>query len=224
MTLSNGNSVVAKPPDLLALVSKTIQVLAAMGLAVSIILASLGMFWIAPLGNISPVSIGAMSGLYLVMHWRLRKDGLGPGESIILSVLYANAFAQTFEILYHFTFPIYFSFFVPPFLNGSDVRFLALEIVMLLPVALIKKHLRFGPVSALLLLFFAVNWGVWILYGFPQYYTTATFYPRILYASDTYHLSLILNFGAKTLLALLFASLAWGNQPRRLGLPVRPAG
>lgn len=184
-----------------------LRLLAIFGLGVSILLVAVGQFWVGALGNISPVSIGAVCGLYVLADRRFEKDGVSRGQSIILAVLFANAFVQSFEVIYHFTFPVYLNYLKPPFLNGDDIRYLALEGVMLLPALLVRKHLRFGFLSTLLISFFAFGWVLWVLYGFPQYFAEGLFYPQILPASDPYHLSLLLNFGLKAILALFFASL-----------------
>ena len=197
--------------------------MAFIALATSVGLAVLGQYWIAALGNISPFSTGAISGLYLLTESRLRRDGVSAGESIILSILFANVFAQTFEIVYHFTFPVYLNYFRPPFFDGSDVRYLVLEGVMLVPVFLVKRHLRFGALSAGLLTCFLVAWTTWVLFGFPQYFTGSFYFPRFFVASDPYLLSLYLNFGSKTILALFFASLVWPPNPWFLSSARSPA-
>ncbi len=181
--------------------------LALLGLVASIVLVLAGKLWVSALGGVSAVSLGCVCGLYYLMCSRLRQDGMGRGQSMVLAVLFANVFAQTYEVVYHFTFPVYFNYFSPPFFSGADVRFAALEAVVMMPVFLVRRHLRFGRLSALLLLLFAGIWSVWILYGFPQYFAVGTFYPRVLSSADPYHLSLLLNFGSKTVLALLFGSL-----------------
>lgn len=201
--------------NIVALLSCALCVAAAAAFAISVILVALGQFWIATIGNVSPVTVASVSGLYLLMNSRLRRDGVSAGLSIVLSILFANVFAQTFEVIYHFTFPVYLNYFRAPYLNGDDIRYLGLEGTMLLPVLLVRRTLRFGKVSAGLLLCFAVTWGIWILYGFPQYFATATYYPQVLRSSDPFHLSLILNFGSKAMLAAFFGSLAVGEHLNR---------
>lgn len=196
-----------------ALLSLFLRYVALATLAASAFLAALGQYWIAVLGNVSPFSTGAISGLYLLMDSRLRKDGASPGESIVLSILFANVFAQSFEVIYLFTFPVYLNYFRPPFFDGGDLRYLGLEGVMLVPILLVKRHLRFGALSGALVASFATMWTVWILCGFPQYFTDVFYYPRLLATPDSYHTSLFLDFGSKAILALFFASLAWS--PRR---------
>jgi hypothetical protein len=188
--------------------STALRVLAALGLAASIVLVAGGRLWIGALGDISTFSVGSVCFLYLLMETRLEKDSVGVGQSIVLAVLYANVFAQTYEVLYHFTFPVYLDYFKPPYLDGADLRYLALEGVMLAPVVLVKKQIRLGVASLALALAFAVVWAVWIMYGYPQYFTTDLFYQQTLAAKGNLRdLSLILNFGSKVILALFFGSL-----------------
>ncbi len=198
-----------------ALLARTLRLAAWLTLVASAILVALGQLWLAVIENTSPVSTGAVSGLYLLMDSRLRKDGVNQGESIILSILFANVFAQTFELIYHFTFPVYLNYFHPPFLTGDSIRYLALEGTMLLPILLLRKHLRFGVLSAGLLSCFVASWAVWILYGFPQYFTDVFYFPRLLSSQDPFHLSLWLNYGSKAILALFFGSVVWRPTPPR---------
>ena len=191
------------------LLSRLLRLVAWEALVASAILVVLGQFWVAIIEDVSPVSIAAVSGLYLLMDSRLRKDGVDLGESIVLSVLFANVFVQTYELIYHFTFPIYLNYFLPPFLNSDDVRYLVVEGTMLLPILLVRRHLRFGSLSSGLLLCFIASWAVWILYGFPQYFTNAFYFPRFLSSQDSFHLSLWLGYGSKAILALLFGSTVW---------------
>jgi len=188
--------------------SVSLRVLAALGLAASIVLVAGNHLWIGSLGDVSTFSVGSMCFLYLVMETRLERDAVGIGQSIVLAVLYANVFAQTYEILYHFTFPVYLNYFKPPFLDGPDLRYLALEGVMLAPIVLVRKQLRLGRASLVLAASFAVVWAVWVMYGYPQYFTVDLFYQQILVAKgNARDLSLILNFGSKTILALFFGSM-----------------
>ncbi len=197
-----------------AIFAHALRLVAWLVLVGSVILVALGQFWLSIIEDASPVSTGAVSGLYLLTDSRLRRDGVSQGESIILSVLFANVFLQTFELIYHFTFPVYLNYFQPPFLGGDAVRYLALEGTMLLPVLLLRRHLHFGILSAGLLSCFVASWAVWILYGFPQYFTDAFYFPRLLSSQDSFHLSLLLNYGSKTILALFFGSAVW--RPTRL--------
>ena len=188
--------------------STALRVIAALGLAASIALVAGDHLWIGSLGDISTFSVGSMCLLYLLMETRLERDSVGVAQSIVLAVLYANVFAQTYEVLYHFTFPVYLNYLKPPFLDGADLRYLALEGVMLAPIVLVLKQLRLGRASLVLAASFALVWAVWVMYGYPQYFTTDLFYQQALAIKGNLRdLSLVLNFGSKTILALFFGSL-----------------
>ena len=193
----------------MTLLSSLPRLIAWEALVASVILIVIGQFWVAAIEDISPVSLAAVSGLYLLMDSRLRKDSVRYGESFVLSILFANAFVQSFELIYHFTFPVYLNYFQPPFLSGDAIRYLVVEGTMLLPILLLRKHLRFGVLSAFFLLCFVATWTVWILYGFPQYFTNVFYFPRFLSSQDPFHLSLWLGYGSKAMLALSFGSMLW---------------
>jgi hypothetical protein len=72
---------------------------------------------------------------------------------------------------------------------------------------MLRKHLSFKKASIVALAVFASIWIVWIMYGFPQYFSSDYFYPRILKTDDPFTASLVLNFGSKPVLALFFVSL-----------------
>ncbi len=193
--------------DIIKIISIGLRAMAVVGLGTAILFVTLGQFWIYPLGRVSPITVGAVCGLYFIMDRRLEKDGVSRGQAIVLATLFANVFAQSFEIIYHFSFPIHLNYFKPPFLDGDGIKYLAMESTMLMPIFLVRRHLRFGAISAVLGSCFAIVWAVWILYGYPQYFALAYYYPQILFSNDPFHLSLWINFGSKTVLALFFASI-----------------
>jgi len=189
------------------ILSKALRILAFLGLLASLVLLAGGQLWIGALGDISTVSFGSVSFLYLLMETRLENDSVPTTSSVVLAVLYANVFLQTYEVLYHFTFPVYLNYFRPPFLSPADLRYIAFEALLLSPIVLVRKQVRFGWLSAGLAALFVAVWAAWILYGFPQYFTNDTYYFRVLTAESRRNTALVLNFGSKTVLALLFASL-----------------
>jgi hypothetical protein len=200
--LPNGSS-----RNIMKIISTLLRAMAIIGLGIAILFIALGQLWIYPLGRVSPITVGAVCGLYFLMDRRLEKDGVSRGQAIVLAILFANVFAQSFEMVYRFSFPIYLNYFKPPFLDGDGVKYLAMESIMLLPILLVRRHLRFGAISAILGSSFVMVWAVWILYGYPQYYALTYYYPQIIFSNDPFHLSLWINFGSKTILALFFASI-----------------
>ena len=185
---------------------------AAAGLVLSAVLVVLGQLWIAPLGGLSAISFGGACALSLIVYESLEHD-TGKGECIVLGILFANVCLQTYEVVYHFAFPVYFNYFKPPFFVADDARYLAFEGVMLLPVFLVRKRLRFGPVSKILLASFAATFALWILFGFPQYFVEGYYYPTVLSTPDPFRLSLLLDFGSKAILVFFFASLLLEGNP-----------
>lgn len=172
---------------------------AAVALLISLALTLRGYLWVYPLGGVSSVSVGCVAVLYVLGQYRFRSVGYSETRSFVLAVLFANAFLQCYELVYNVTFG------VP--LTGTEARSIILWLIMISPILLVQEHLTFSRYFALTLVVLAASWGVWILYGFPQYYLTGYSYPRFLVSSDPFHLSLWLNFGTKALLAALFATL-----------------
>jgi hypothetical protein len=176
-------------------------------LLASLILISKGQVWLVQLGYVSLVSIASVSVIYVLGQHRFRSVGYTEVKSIVLGVLFANAFLQFYELVYGLTFDLGGIVSDPGVFTGADLRTLILWLVMVSPILLVHEHLRFKWTGAVLLSLTSAVWVVWILYGFPQYYLPQYFFPQILKTSDPYHLSLWLNFGSKALLAAFFVSL-----------------
>lgn len=166
-----------------------------------------GEFWLGFLGNASPFSLGAMAILYLLSEHGLSHAQVGRINSVVLSALFANSFVALYELIYYFTYPIHLNYFRPPFLSGEGIRFLALQGLAILPILLMKQQLSIKKLSIVTLAILISIWSIWILYGFPQYFVEGYFYQRIFETVDPSRLSLVLNFGSKTMLAAFFASI-----------------
>ena len=141
-----------------------------------------------------------MAVIYALGQYRFRGAGYTEMKSIVLGVLFANAFLQCYELVYGLTFGLSAALGDPPTLTGTDVRTFILWLIMISPILLVHEHLRFKRTSAALLLLTGAVWVVWILYGFPQYYYSGYAFAQVLKTSDPFHLSLWLNFGSKALL------------------------
>jgi hypothetical protein len=187
------------------------RIVALLALLYSLSLIARQDFWISPLGGTSSISVGSASVLYLFAQYQLARDGRGELNSVVLGALFANAFLQTYEIIYHFTFPIYSLQY--PFLQGADVKFLIVDLTMVLPLLLMRKELSFKRVSAYALGLFVLSMIVWVLFGFPQYFSNVFYIQPVLHTGDPYHLSLALNYGSKVILAVFFLSLLKVRRP-----------
>jgi hypothetical protein len=86
---------------------------------------------------------------------------------------------------------------------------------------MLRRHLSFKKTSLAALVVFASIWIVWILYGFPQYFSNDYFYPRILKTDNPFATSLILNFSSKPILALFFISLLGAGSVNSLEVGLR---
>lgn len=180
---------------------------ALLAFAASLVLTYEGKLWVGPVGDISSISVGSVSVIYALSQYRFRSVGYTEMKSIVLGVLFANAFLQCYELAYGLTWSLSAVVNDPLTLTGTDVRTFLLWIVMISPILLVHEHLRFKRTGALLLLLTGGVWAAWILYGFPQYYLSGYFFPQYLHTTDPFHLSLWLNFGSKALLAVFFVSL-----------------
>ena len=169
------------------------------------VMTAIGRFWISQLGDFSSVGLASVCIIYTLAGEKFRKAGLSPSKSIVLALLFGNAFLQSYEIIYNLSFL--------PAITGAEVRTIVLLLVMLSPLFLMREYLQFNARTGLpLLVLFAATWAIWVLFGFPQYYTPGYRFLRFLSSSDPYSLSLLLNYGTKAILAAFFASLAEPSQ------------
>jgi hypothetical protein len=182
-------------------------VAAFLALLASLIWTYEGQLWVVPLGDVSSISVGSVAVIYALSQYRFKSVGYTDVKSVVLGVLFANAFLQLYELIYGLTWSLSGLINDPFSVTGTDVRTYLLWLIMISPILLVHEHLRFRWTSAALLSLFGAVWVAWILYGFPQYYLSGYFFPQILKTSDPYHLSLWMNFGSKALLAVFFVSL-----------------
>ncbi len=187
-------------------------VLGSYGGALIVLLASIaltiqGQIWVAQLGDVSSVSLALVSVIYVLSQYRFKSVGYDGTKSVVLGVLFANAFLQCYELIFGLTWDLGALLADPLSVTGTDLRTLLVWLVMISPVILVLQHLRFKRASAAVLVLTGAVWALWILFGFPQYYLSGYFFPQVLKTSDPFHLSLWLNFGSKALLAVFFVSL-----------------
>jgi len=191
---------------------------AVLALAASLVLTVQGRLWVTPLGDVSSISVGSVAVIYALSQYRFKCAGYSELKSVVLGVLFANAFLQCYEVIYGLTFGLSAALGDPPTLTGTDVRTFILWLIMISPIVLVHENLRFKLTSAALLFLFGAVWVVWILYGYPQYYYSGYAFAQVLKTSDPFHLSLWLNFGSKALLAVFFVSLLEPTKALRAAL------
>jgi hypothetical protein len=178
-----------------------------LALLASLALTVEGKLWVSQLGDVSSISLASVSVIYVLSQYRFAKAGYIELKSIVLGVLFANAFLQVYELIYGLTFAFSGALSGPPSVSGTELRTFILWVIMISPILIVHDHLRFKRTSAALLALLVAVWIAWILYGFPQYYYSGYAFPQILATSDPFNLSLWLNFGSKALLGALFVSL-----------------
>ncbi|HUK74733.1 MAG TPA: hypothetical protein VLU99_02990, partial [Nitrososphaerales archaeon] len=163
---------------------------ALLAFAAALVLTGEGRLWVGPLGDVSSISVGSVAVIYALSQYRFRGAGYTEMKSVVLAVLFANAFLQCYELIYGLTFSLSAALGDPPTLTGTDVRTFILWLIMISPILLVHEELRFKRSGAALLLLFGAVWVVWILYGYPQYYYSGYAFAQVLKTSDPFHLSL----------------------------------
>jgi hypothetical protein len=176
-------------------------------------------YWLPWLNNSSAFSLLSVSLIYMASASSNESD-LGAARTIIYSALYCVAFVSSYELLYHFTWPVYLDYFGYPYgVNFSNLAYLAVFLpLVIIPLYLIRTRIRITKFTIAFVIVFVVIWAAWILTGFPQYFTIGTFYYRPFFSvSDYWNESLVLNYGSKMVLAGLFLSMVYSHA--HAGLP-----
>lgn len=184
-----------------------IRIAAMLGIVFSLYRFLVGDYLVAELGYVSIFTVGSVSAIILSADVSFRKQGVSKGKAIILATLYANAFVWSFELLYHFTFPVNLNYFRLPFLDGEGIRYLVMNSIPLFPLGLVIHRLKIRLISVALFCIFCAFWTVWVLSGFPQYFLTGTFYPVIFNLPG--YVVFSFSMTTKVCLGLFFLSLAW---------------
>jgi hypothetical protein len=159
------------------------------------------------LGDVTPVTLAIVALLYVTAEVSMTHSKMGKLDAVVASLVFAFAYVQTYELVYHFTFPIYLNYFKPISLSGPQTKYLITMVAPIIPILLFRKHLSFKWTSVVFLSAFVAIWSVWILYGYPQCIGDAYYYPQIFKGSDACGLSIPLNSSAKVTLAAVYASL-----------------
>src|SRR5208282_1321497 len=104
--------------------------------AAALVLTSEGRLWVGPLGNVSSISVGSVAVIYALSQYRFRVAGYSEMKSIVLGILFANAFLQCYELIYGLTFGLSAALGDPPTFTGTDVRTFILWLIMISPILL----------------------------------------------------------------------------------------
>lgn len=159
----------------------------------------------------SAFSLLSISSIYIASVRNVER-ALGSYRAIVYSVLYCVAFLFTYEILYHFTWPIYLDYFHYPYgIELVNLEYFAWYLpLVVIPLYLMRRYVRSTWFSLGFASAFGVFWTAWILIGFPQYFTVGTlYYSPFVSITDYRNTSLFLNYGSKLVLAGLFISLVF---------------
>jgi hypothetical protein len=197
------------------LIEWTLRIICLIALAFSVYLLSHHQYLVSSLGSISSISVGSVGALFILSEYSFsRIGGMKKSDAIVFAILFPAAFLWTYEIIYHFSFPLGATSGAVTQL-GNIARYVATAGLPTLSLVLLRKELTFKRISAFLLGIFAVMWIFWLLYGFPQYFINGAvnggkwliYSPPILKNTDPWDTSLFFNFGSKTILAMFFASI-----------------
>jgi hypothetical protein len=123
-----------------------------------------------------------------------------------------------YELIYHYSFTVYFNYFRYPFFDFNDTNTLVLEGAASLLVLVgyryfkVKGNYYFG----FLILVFSSLYAAWLLIGFPQYDGTFQL-PRLIQVSNPIVAGSLLNRLSKLFLCLSWVSLYLKSTPSKVG-------
>lgn len=105
--------------------------------------------WVTPLGDVSCISVGSVAVIYALGQYRFGVSGYSEMKSVVLGVLFANAFLQCYELVYGLTFGLSALLSDPPTLTGTALRTFILWLIMISPILLVREYLRSsGPAQS----------------------------------------------------------------------------
>ena len=153
-------------------------------------------------------SVIFFSIVYLGAGILLAKREVPDVETFSIALATTLSAIWLYELIYHYSFPVYFNYFKFPFFDFNDTNTLLLEGATSLLVLVGYKYFRvkgnyyfWGLVSL-----FCILYGIWILMGFTQ--TSGTSYlPQYIHVNDPVLVGYILNRSSKLVLCLSWISL-----------------
>jgi len=166
-----------------------------------------GEFW-TPFFGAQSSSIIFFSLVFIGVAILLAGRGVPDLETFSIALATTVSAIWLYELIYHYSFPVYFNYFRFPFFDFNDAHTLLLEGATSLLVLAGYKYarLRGNNVFWLLVLAFFATYTAWLLIGFPQFDGTFTL-PRYLQVGNPFFAGYILNRVSKLLLCLSWVAL-----------------
>lgn len=145
---------------------------------------------------------------YVTTSILLKARGLPDLEVMGVSLAMLVSSMWLYELIYHYSFPVYFNYFSYPFdFNDLYTPIFAGGLALLLVVA--HQHLkirgnRLFYASAGL---FVILWAIWLAIGFPQYFEQRTYITPLIQLEDAVDYSFPFNAATKASLSITYISL-----------------
>ncbi len=175
-----------------------------------------GAFWSETLRT-NVFTIVSYSGVFVFVALILLRRGLGDVEAFSISVSTTLSSMWFFELIYHYSFPIYLNYFRFPFFELADVRTLILDGSMVSLILVGYKYLKIRRNYFFLVSFclFILCYSFWLLIGFPQVWAGEFYLPKMLDVANPFQLSQISNVLSKLLLCVSWVCLYLKKEPGR---------
>lgn len=154
-------------------------------------------------------TIVILSLTYVGISLVLTKRGVIDLDVFIVSFTSVISLTYFYELIFHYSFPVYLNYFRPPFIDLSDLRTgITLGISAIL-IIVGHKYLRIRGNYPFLIsaLIFVGLWIFWLGIGFPQKFSEEFFFPRFLPIDNAQSLAWSLNFLTKIVLAVSYLLL-----------------
>jgi len=178
---------------------------------------SLGRIWI---GNWLWVSPSSFALVFLGTSVLVRRRGLGPMDTFLVSLTTMISMIWMYEIFYHFGYYADWSLVQPPVALANYNEPVVIDL-MLTAVGLVgMRYMRAWPWFVLCFSAFLVSFVLWVSMGYPQVTYPGNLYPFgaiFIHVSDPAAWAWPLNALTKYLLALTYVSLFVGE-------PIAPSG
>ena len=154
-------------------------------------------------------TIVILSLTYVVISLVLTRRGVVDLDVFIVSFTSVISLMYFYELIYHYSFPVYLNYFRPPFIDLSDLRTGVTLGISAILIVVGHKYLRIRGNYPFLIsvLIFVGLWIFWLGIGFPQKFSEELFFPRFLPIDNAQSFAWSLNILTKIVLAVSYLLL-----------------
>lgn len=99
-------------------------------------------------------------------------------DSGLIALTSTLSFIWLYEIIYHYSFWVYWNYSKPPYIfEDGNYYFLLVFTPIVLCIFTGYRYISLNPIALISLVFFLSTWLIWVMIGFPQVSFPGNLYP-----------------------------------------------